>query len=145
MKLIEGRRVYIPSKKTFGKIIRDGGILGLSNSFAILDDTGNRMVFMDKVPEFVYADTKQNVSGEAKEIPEDVVPMFKKNLTHEKCTKMTEEYYKLSEEERKTVCMDWMNCDLAGGNHPEIIDTSVPVVPMEKPTPVEKKKFSVKY
>ena len=143
MKLIEGRRVYIPSRNTFGKVIRDGGILGLSKSFAILDDVGNRMVFMEKIPEFVYVDTKQDESGDTKDIPEDVVPLFRKNLTHEKAEKMTAEYYKLSTEERETICTDWMNCDFAGGHHPETIEPKVttPVITPE----VTKPKFSSKY
>ena len=145
MKLIEGRRVYIPSKKTFGKVIRDGGILGLAKSFAVLDDTGNRMVFVDEIPEFVYADTKQDVSGETKEIPMDVIPLFKEKLTHEKCEKMTSEYYKLSPEERETICMDWMNCDFAGGHHPEIIEPKVTETPEVTVTPETKPKFSAKY
>ena len=148
MKLIQGRRVYIPSKTTFGKIIRDGGILGLKNSFAIQDDIGNKIVYVEEVPEFVYADTSKNVSGDDFTIPNDVVPLFQENLSCDQYTKMTCDYYKLSMEEREKVCEEWMNCDFSNGNHPDVLtqEKPTPETPETKTTePEPKKKVSVKY
>ena len=45
MKLKAGRRVYVPSQKIFGTVVREGGILGLPASYAVVDDLGKKSVF----------------------------------------------------------------------------------------------------
>lgn len=67
-----GRRVYMPSTKTFGTIVKKGGILGLDHSFAVVDDAGTKSVFVGDNLTFVYVDTSKNVAGEMVAIPRDV-------------------------------------------------------------------------
>lgn len=111
MKIVPGRRVYIPSIGTFGSVVKEGGILGLSNSFAIIDDTGKKMVFVEDTPEFVYVDTKEDVSGNKVSIPDDVVPLFRKNLGQIEAGKMTKQFYEMKEQDRQVMCKEWMSCE----------------------------------
>lgn len=103
MKLKNGRRVYIPSQKTFGTIVREGGILGLSGSYAVVDDLGKKAVFFGDSVEFVYVDCLEKVDGEKVEsslVPPDVVPHFQQNYTPQEARKMTAELYDSCPEKR---------------------------------------------
>lgn len=71
MNLAPSRRVYVPSRKTFGYIVKEGGILGLKSSFAVVDDNGKRLLFVGDTPEFVYTDTSENTCGQKCDVPED--------------------------------------------------------------------------
>ena len=146
MKLEEGRRVYVPSRDMFGNVVRNGGILGLKSSFAVIDDTGKRLVFVDKNPEFVYVDTCEDVCGHKKDIPEDVVTIFRENLTKNDASKMTHDYCKMSREERDKMYNDWKHCL----NNPaapvpvpaEVVEDKRPVTRRQKSL---EKKNSTKY
>lgn len=100
MDLAKGRRVYVPSKTTFGTVIKQGGILGLSSSYAVVDDIGNRMVYFGEKADIVYVDTKQNPCGRQVEIPHDVVDEIRKTHTPQEAKKMTDELYALCPDER---------------------------------------------
>lgn len=105
MKLKAGRRVYIPSQKTFGTVVREGGILGLSASYAVVDDLGKKSVFIGDNIEIVYVDSSEKVNGEKVErIPPDVVPHFQKNYTPQEAKKMTADLYDLCPEKRGESC-----------------------------------------
>lgn len=103
MKLETGRRVYVPSTETFGTIVREGGILGLAKSYAVVDDLGKKQVFVGDI-EFVYADSSEKLSGERVEIPQDIVPALREEYTPAEAGKMTRDLYKLSPEERGKAC-----------------------------------------
>ena len=141
MKFIEGRRVYVPSQDMFGNVVREGGILGLKNSFAIVDDTGKRLVFVDKNPEFVYVDTCEDPCGHKKDIPEDVVSIFREKLPKNDSSKMVHDYCKLSREERDKMYTDW-NHHLKNNTVPEVVEDKRPVTRRKKSSV---KKHSTKY
>lgn len=101
MKLESGKRVYVPSTKTFGTIVRTGGVLGLSASYAIVDDVGKRSVFVGKNVDFVYVDSSQKPGGEDVEIPPDVVPQLPTKYSPTECKKMTVDLYKTDLHERE--------------------------------------------
>lgn len=124
MDLVPGRRVYIPSKKTFGNVMKTGGILGIKSSFAVVDDTGNKLVYTMKVPEFIYVDTSEDVSGEKHDIPVDIVPIFREKLPLDKAINMTDKFYRMSNGDREKTCTDWMDC---GNSHPGIVEEKRPV------------------
>lgn len=104
MKLESGRRVYVPSTKTFGNIVRRGGILGLKESYALIDDLGKRVVYMGKPPEFVYVDTGKTVDGIEKSIPEDIVHCIREKLPAGEAAKKTKEFYQTPESDREEFC-----------------------------------------
>lgn len=101
MKLESGKRVYVPSTKTFGTIVRQGGVLGLNSSYAIVDDVGKRYVFVGNNIEFVYVDSSQKVGGEDVEIPPDVVPQLPKKYSPGECKKLTVDLYKTDLDDRE--------------------------------------------
>lgn len=105
MRLTAGRRVYVPSKKTFGTVVREGGILGLKTSYAVVDDLGKKMVFIGEDVEFVYVDSSEDFKGNKVEIPsEDVVPQIQKEYSPTEARKMTVDLYEMSPEERGKAC-----------------------------------------
>jgi len=104
MKLEAGRRVYVPSTKTFGTVVRQGGILGLSESYAIVDDLGNKKVFVGNKIEFVFVDSSEKLSGEKVDIPKDVVPTIQKEHAPAEARKMTLDLYDLCPDERSKAC-----------------------------------------
>lgn len=104
MKLEAGRRVYVPSTETFGTVVRQGGILGLSESYAVVDDLGNKKAFIGNNIEFVYVDSSEKLSGEKVDIPIDVVPTIQKEHTPAEARKMTLDLYDLCPEERSKAC-----------------------------------------
>ena len=104
MKLEAGRRVYVPSTTTFGTIVREGGILGLAKSYAVVDDLGKKQVFVGDDIEFVYADSSEKLCGERVEIPQDIVPTLREEYTPAEAGKMTRDLYKLPPEERGKAC-----------------------------------------
>lgn len=108
MKLEAGRRVYVPSTGTFGTIVRQGGIFGLSESYAIVDDLGKKQVFVGNKIEFVNVDSSETLSGEKVDIPLDVVPTIQKEHTPEEARKMTLDLYNLCPEERSKACEEIM-------------------------------------
>ena len=101
MKFESGKRVYVPSTKTFGTIVRTGGVLGLSASYAIVDDVGKRSVFVGKNVDFVYVDSSQTPGGEDVEIPPDVVPQLPTKYSPAESKKMTVDLYKTELNERE--------------------------------------------
>lgn len=118
LKLEEGRRVYVPSTKTFGTIVRQGGILGLKSSFAIVDDLGKKSMFLGDNIEFVYVDSSQTIKGTKVEIPQDVVPILRQKLTPTDARKKTVDLYNLSPEDRERECANIL-CTNNQENKPE--------------------------
>ena len=108
MKLEAGRRVYVPSTETFGTVVRQGGILGLAESYAVVDDLGNKRAFVGNNIEFVYVDSSEKLSGEKVDIPQDVVPTIQKQHTPAEARKMTLDLYKLCPDERREACAEIM-------------------------------------
>ena len=108
MKLEAGRRVYVPSTKTFGTVVRQGGILGLAESYAVVDDLGKKKAFVGNNIEFVYVDSSETLSGENVDIPEDVVPTIQEEHTPEEARKMTIDLYDLCPDERGKACAEIM-------------------------------------
>lgn len=105
MKLTAGRRVYVPSKQIFGTVVREGGILGLKTSYAVVDDLGKKMVFVGDDIEFVYVDSSEDLNGNKVEIPsEDVVPQIQNEYSPHEARKMTIDLYEMSPEERGKAC-----------------------------------------
>lgn len=96
----EGRRVYVPSKTAFGNVVKEGGILGLPASYAVVDDVGNKLVFFGDQIDFVYVDTSKDSFGKKCQIPIDVVSDMKTNFAPGESKKMIHELYSLSPEER---------------------------------------------
>lgn len=106
----EGRRVYVPSTKTFGTLVREGGILGLKTSYAIVDDLGKKTVFIGDKAEFVYVDSSETVAGGKTEIPQDIVPTLRKNFAPTEARKKTLEFYNLGLEDREKECRNLLGC-----------------------------------
>lgn len=96
-----GRRVYVPSTKTFGTVIKEGGILGIPSSYAIVDDVGKKIVFVGDKLEFVYVDSSQNPKGETVNIPPDVVPIIRETCSPLEAKKMINEIYSTKPDERE--------------------------------------------
>lgn len=106
----EGRRVYMPTTKTFGTIVREGGILGLKTSYAIVDDLGKKTVFIGDKADFVYVDSSETVGGGKTEIPQDIVPILRKNFTPTEARKKTLDFYNLCPEDREKECRHLLKC-----------------------------------
>ena len=104
VELQEGRRVYVPSTKTFGTIVREGGILGLKASYAIVDDLGKKTVFIGDKVDFVYVDSADS------EIPQDIVPFLRENFTRTEVKKKTQNFYNLGPEDREKECRNLLSC-----------------------------------
>ncbi len=104
MKLQGGRRVYMPSTKTFGTIVREGGILGLASSYAIVDDVGKRSVFVGDNIDFVDVGSSKKLDGNEVEIPPDVVPTLKARYCEKESRQMTQDLYKTNLEDRENAC-----------------------------------------
>lgn len=104
MKLKAGRRVYMPSTKTFGTIVREGGILGLASSYAIVDDVGKRSVFVGDNIDFVDVGSSKKLDGNEVEIPPDVVPTLKARYCEKESRQMTQDLYKTNLEDRENAC-----------------------------------------
>ena len=104
VELQEGRRVYVPSTKTFGTIVREGGILGLKASYAMVDDLGKKTVFIGDKVDFVYVDSADS------EIPQDIVPFLRENFTRTEVKKKTQNFYNLGPEDREKECRNLLSC-----------------------------------
>lgn len=88
-----GRRVYVPSTKTFGNVVKEGGILGIPSSYAIVDDVGKKLLFMGDKVDFAYVDSSKTVNGEAIDVPPDVAPMIKDEFSPLEAKKKISEIY----------------------------------------------------
>lgn len=111
MDLAKGRRIYIVKSGNFGNIIKSGGILGMKNSYAAIDDSGTRLVFMGKSTEFAYSDCGETPSGVKMDIPRDGVSMIvgDESVTRTMSTTLVNKYNGMSKEERQSFCESWEN------------------------------------
>lgn len=115
MKLESGRRVYMPSTKTFGTIVRQGGILGVTSSYAIVDDVGKRFVYVGGDIDLVYVDSSKTIDGEDAEIPPDVVPLLKDKYSRKEQIQMTRDLYETNIEDRENAYGKLMKGLQSGG------------------------------
>lgn len=110
MDLSKGMRVYIMKSGNFGNIIKSGGILGMKDSYAAVDDSGSRFVFMGKSSsEFAYSDTGETPSGENVEIPRDGVSIITNDecVTRSMSTTLVKNYNHMDKDERNAFCDKW--------------------------------------
>lgn len=106
MKFETGRRVYVPSTGTFGTIVREGGILGLAKSYAVVDDLGKQKLFVGEDIEFVDVASSETLYGEKVELPKDVVPTLREKFNPGEARKMVIDLYNLCPGDREKACED---------------------------------------
>jgi len=124
MELKKGERVYIRNSGNFANIVKTGGILGIKNSYAALDDDGNRLVFMGKSSEFAFTGTGETPSGEKVELPLDGFTLITEcGLVGKGKTKaLVKTYNALDQEGKASFCERWCKLSddeklkLIGGN-----------------------------
>lgn len=109
MKFQTGRRVYVPSTGTFGTIVREGGILGLARSYAVVDDLGKQKLFVGEDIEFVDVDSSETLSGEKVKLPEDVVPALRAKYSPAEARQKTIDLYNLCPADRGKASKDLLN------------------------------------
>lgn len=95
--------MYVPCKTAFGTVVKEGGILGLPSSYAVIDDVGNKLVFFGDKIDLVYVDTSKDSFGKKCEIPKDVVSDMKTKFAPGESKKMIHDLYSLCPEERLKV------------------------------------------
>lgn len=125
---MSGERVYVPSTNTFGTIFKEGGILGIKNSYSVIDDAGRRQIFVGKsLDNIVFVkDCKNGLGCEFPNLPIDGVEKIKQNenLTKNECSELVQKYVSSCSEQKSIILEDVMN---SNGKNVE-------------PIPVEKKK-----
>jgi len=101
-------RVYIPVSTCFGNIIKKGSILGVKESYAVLDDTGKRSIYIGKNKcQFVYTETSRNCLGEEVSCPTDAYTIIKSE--YPRCTKFFSKFYDMTLDERNALIESWPN------------------------------------
>ena len=121
MKLEKMDRVYVPSSGHFGHIQKKGGILGIKDSFAVIDDTGKRSIYVGKcLGDFTYCETKKTPLGDDCMVPHDGVTLIKKEFPT--CGKFIKEYLKMTAEERQALCERW--CNMSHAERKRVVDES---------------------
>jgi len=98
------KRVYVTKSGDFGTIVRSGGILGIKDSFAIVDDVGNRTFHTGKCDDFAYSTSGETPSGKVVDIPLDGIFMIKE---HGQSSTLEQEYTKMSREQKDVFCESW--------------------------------------
>lgn len=100
-------RVYVPSTTCFGNIVKKGAILGVKDSFAVVDDTGRKSIYIGKNKgHFIYTESCCNCLGEhCHDVPMDGYQMIKSE--YPRCTKFFTTYYDMTLEERNSLCSKW--------------------------------------
>ena len=113
MDLTKGTRVFVRKTGEFAYVIKSGGILGIKDSYAIVDEMGSKIVFMGKTSEFVFIDTGMCPSGEVVEIPEDGVSLIMDFTTATKAKRLAfaKKYNGMTLEQKKDFCNEW--CSLS--------------------------------
>ncbi len=110
MNISKGRRVYILKSGNFGNIVKSGGILGMKESYAAVDDTGSRIVFMGKSSDdFAYTDTGMTPSGDNVDIPRDGVSMIEtdESMTRVMSNTLVKRYISMDKADRHSFCEKW--------------------------------------
>ena len=99
-------RVYIPGTTRFGNIVKKGAILGVKDSYAIIDDTGKRHIFIGKNKcQFVLTESGCNCLGNSVSCPVDGYTIIKSE--YPRCTKFFTTYYDMTLDERNTLMSNW--------------------------------------
>ena len=113
MDFVKGERVFVPKTGEFAYVIKTGGILGLKDSYAIVNETGAKSVFMGKTSDFVFVSSGMCPSGEKVDVPEDGVSLIMDftNATKAKRLSMVKKYNEMSYGEKKEFCGEW--CSLS--------------------------------
>ena len=113
MEFVKGERVFVPKTGEFAYVIKTGGILGLKDSYAIVNENGTKSVFMGKTSEFVFVSSGMCPSGEKVDVPEDGVSLIMdfKGATKAKRNSMVKKYNGMSCKEKKEFCGEW--CSLS--------------------------------
>jgi len=109
MELSKGERIYIKKTGNFANVIKTGGILGIKNSYAALDDDGGRVVFMGKTTEFVFTSTGETPSGEKVDIPLDGMTLITEcGLVSKNKTKaLVKTYHAMDPSSKISFCEEW--------------------------------------
>ena len=81
---LKGSRVYVPQDRVFGTVVKHGGVLGIKDSYVVLEDGGRQKIFTGKSPDFVLADTKQKLCGTQMDVPDECILKCKKRLEDDK-------------------------------------------------------------
>lgn len=111
MKLEKMDRVFVPSTGHFGHVQRKGGILGIKDSYAVIDDTGKRLIYTGKcLGDFVYSETKKTPLGDEQEIPTDGITLFQKEFPG--CGRFCAKYNKMTPSERQALCDKWSHMSM---------------------------------
>lgn len=125
---MSGERVYIPSKNAFGTIFKEGGIMGIKNSYSVIDDVGRRQIFVGKALDNIVfvKDCKNGLGCDFPNLPVDGVELIRQNekLTKNECFELVQKYVTCSYEEQKMILEDVLK---SGGKNVE-------------PIPVDKKR-----
>lgn len=103
-------RVFIPSTNSFGSISKSGGILGLENSYRVVDDSGKRIVFVGKALEnvVIVKDKKTGGGSVYENIPKDGVLEIRNNkkLSLAECSSKIKEYMCAGCDDREKILVD---------------------------------------
>jgi len=112
---MSGERVYIPSTNTFGTIFKEGGIMGIKNSYSAIDDAGRRLIFVGKsLDNIVFVkDCKTGLGCDFPTLPVDGVEKIKQNenLTKTECSELIQKYVSCTCEEQALILEDVMKSD----------------------------------
>ena len=139
MELKKAERVYLPSTGSFGNIQKKGGILGIKESYAIIDDSGKRTIYAGKTTgDFVYTESKCTSRGDRMEIPMDGVTMIKKDFKGTQCSKFLAKYSSMSAEEKESLCKKW--CEMSQEQKTCMVENRESVTPLPKATRVSSRK-----
>jgi len=96
-------RVYLPGSEDFGDL-QQRGVLGVKNAYKVIDDQGNRTLFIGKSIDDVVL-VNENRTGGGKEftgIPVDVVDnLRKKNLEQNEFQELLKRYRKCTNRREK--------------------------------------------
>ena len=109
MELKKGERVYMRNSGNFGNIVKTGGILGIKDSYAALDDDGNKIVFMGKSSEFAFTKSGETPSGEKVDMPVDGLALITDCglVGKVKTRTLAKTYGALDQEGKASFCDNW--------------------------------------
>jgi len=138
MNLAKGERVYVRKTGKFANVVKTGGILGIKDSYATIDDFGERLAFIGKSSEFAYTSSGNTPSGENITIPEDGVSMI---LECGLCSKyntgvFASKYNSMTTEEKISFCENWQT--LSDDDKTKLLEGPV-VVAKSKPNSKSRK------
>lgn len=102
------KNVYLPETKNHGYLVRRGGIFGLKDSYAVMDDSGKNTIYTGKSTNIVLCDTNTTMGGKTVDtVSPDAVSSFKKYLPREQFVKMKKIYLNMDHEKCQSIFEQW--------------------------------------